>query len=103
MNGTRTKEILGIAMLGEGLIGLAFPRKYCRFWAIGPRSFRDLMNSAAEHPRWMCAICAAEAGLGFWLAANQLDSPRGSLTEAPSMQNIPGWADDHANQNAING
>lgn len=106
MNGIRTKEILGIAMLGEGLIGLVFPRKYSRFWSVGPRSFKDLMNKAAEHPGWMRAICAAEAGLGFWLAAEQLSSPQireRSMTEAPNMEGIHGRTEGPMDQNAVGG
>ena len=66
------KEIIGLAMLGEGIVGLCYPEKYSLFWKIGPQPLRNLMEKAAKNPEIMQVIYAAEAGLGFWLAKNQL-------------------------------
>jgi hypothetical protein len=104
MNGIRTKEILGIAMLGEGLVGLIFPRKYSRFWAVGPQSFKNFMNWAADHPGSMRAACAAEAGLGFWLAAEQLKSMHDRSRAMPydsSMREIDGRLENEPASEAV--
>ncbi len=67
------KEILGLAMLGEGIIGFFYPQKYSLLWKIGPDPLKELMEKAAENPELMRAIYAAEAGLGLWLATNQVE------------------------------
>ncbi|MGI8787172.1 MAG: hypothetical protein ACR2HG_05350 [Pyrinomonadaceae bacterium] len=61
-------------MLGEGIIGLLFPKRYSLLWKIGPEPLRDAMEKAAKNPELMRLIYAAEASLGFWLAKNQVES-----------------------------
>lgn len=66
------KEIVGLALLGEGVLGLLYPKKYSLLWKIGPKPVRDAMEKAAENPELMRLLYAAEAGLGFWLAQSQV-------------------------------
>lgn len=72
MDYKQVKEIIGLAMLGEGIIGLIAPKKYSLLWEIGPEPIRDMMEKAAENPETMRLLYAAEAGLGFWLAMRQV-------------------------------
>ena len=67
-------EILGLAMVGEGIVGAFFPKKYSLLWKIGPEPLRNLMEKAAENPETMRLIYAAEATFGFWLAARQFEN-----------------------------
>ncbi len=67
------KVIIGLAMVGEGIVGFFAPKKYSLFWKLGFESLETLRHKAAENPETMRLIYAAEAGLGYWLAMNQLD------------------------------
>ncbi|MGI8669154.1 MAG: hypothetical protein ACR2J3_04805 [Aridibacter sp.] len=67
------KEILGLALLGEGIVGFLYPKRYSLLWKIGPEPLKEMMEKAAENPELMRAIYAAEAGLGLWLATNQVE------------------------------
>ena len=67
------KEIIGLALLGEGIMGVFAPKRYSLLWKIGPEPLRNLMEKAAENPETMRLIYAAEAGLGFWLAKSQVE------------------------------
>ncbi len=72
MNFKNLKEIIGLAMLGEGIIGFVYPKQYSLFWKIGFEPIEKLKRKAADNPEMMRFIYAAEASLGFWLAKNQL-------------------------------
>lgn len=74
MANKQIKETIGLALLGEGILGLLYPKKYSLLWKIGPKSLREAMEKAAENPELMRLIYAAEAGLGFWLAKSQLEN-----------------------------
>ena len=67
------KEIVGLALLGEGIVGFFEPKKYSLFWEIGFVPIEKLKRKAAANPEIMRLIYAAEAGLGFWLAKSQLN------------------------------
>ena len=73
MNTKYIKEIIGLALLGEGVIGLLFPAKYSLLWSVGPKPLRDVMEKAAENPELMRLIYAAEAGAGYYLASSQIE------------------------------
>lgn len=68
----RIAEVIGLAMLGEGIIGIFAPKKYSLLWEIGPEPIRDIMRKAAENPEKARLIYAAEAGLGLCLAISQV-------------------------------
>jgi len=61
-------EILAIGMIGEGVIGAIRPRRYMRLWRFGPKAYRNFIDALADHPQTPRLMCAAEAGLGVWLA-----------------------------------
>ncbi len=68
------KELIGLAMLGEGIVGLVKPKKYSLFWNLGFEPLERLKRKAADNPETMRLIYAAEATLGLWLAKSQLEN-----------------------------
>lgn len=73
MFGKTVKEIIGLTMLGEGIIGFVYPKKYSLFWNLGFEPLENLRHKAAENPEAMRLFYLVEAALGFRLAKNQLD------------------------------
>jgi hypothetical protein len=86
------KESLAMAMIGEGLLTLAFPRQHLMVWDTGPRAMRDLTESLAERPALTRVLAGIELGLGFLLAYRQF--PKQSFTGRgelmlPSRRPVP--------------
>lgn len=73
----RCLEVLALSMIGEGFVGLLRPRRYSRFWKLGPRPIRELMETLAEHRDVTRLICVGEVALGLWLAFHELDEAEG--------------------------
>jgi len=65
---SRIVEMLAIGMIGEGIIGAIRPRGYMRLWRFGPRAYRNFIDALVSRPQATRLMCAAEAGLGVWLA-----------------------------------
>jgi hypothetical protein len=61
-------ELLAIGMIGEGIIGAIRPRRYMRLWRFEPKAYRNFIDALADHPQATRLMCAAEAGIGVWLA-----------------------------------
>jgi hypothetical protein len=70
---SRATEVLGLLMIGEGVVGAIWPRRYSSFWNIGPRWLRKAAIFFANSPATTRLICAAETATGLWMAARQLD------------------------------
>ncbi len=68
----RLLELGALMMIGDGLMGLIYPRRYASFWRFGPRAWQELAEILHEHPDAVRTLGAAEFGLGLWLAARQL-------------------------------
>jgi len=64
----RLKELFAIGMIGEGIIGALRPRRYMMLWRFGPKAYRNFIDALADRPQATRLMCAAEAGLGVWLA-----------------------------------
>ena len=73
MAAKQIKEIIGLALLGEGIMGFIKPKRYSLLWKVGPQPVRELMEKAAGNPETMRLIYAAEAVLGFCLAKSQVE------------------------------
>lgn len=67
----RLKELLAIWMLGEGVVGSLRPKRYMRLWRFGPKAYRKFIDRITDHPNATRLACAAEAGVGLWLALRQ--------------------------------
>ena len=68
----RFVELASLMMIGDGLMGLCFPRRYAMFWRFGPEAWRDVADYLHDHPEMVRTLGAAEAALGVWLASRQL-------------------------------
>lgn len=69
----RSLEVLALAMIGEGVVGLLRPRRYSLFWKIGPEWIRHTAEIFAEHREATRLISAGEIALGLWLALRQIE------------------------------
>ena len=62
--GRRALEVLGLAMIGEGVVGTIQPRRYPLFWKRGPQWLRDTAEFFADRPDMTRLVCMAEAAAG---------------------------------------
>jgi hypothetical protein len=69
----RGLEILALAMIGEGVVGLLRPRRYSLFWKIGPHWLRETAETLAEHREATRLICLGEIALGLWIALREIE------------------------------
>jgi len=70
---SRSLEVLALAMIGEGVVGLLHPRRYSLFWKIGPTWLRHTTQTLAEHRDATRLMCAGEIAVGLWLALREID------------------------------
>ena len=69
----RSIEILALAMIGEGALGLIQPERYLRFWRIGPKPLRDFIDWLIDRPDLVRALSGAEVAFGLWLALREIE------------------------------
>ncbi|MGI8811691.1 MAG: hypothetical protein ACR2IH_04090 [Pyrinomonadaceae bacterium] len=74
MNFKNLKEIIGLAMVGEGVVGFFYPKRYSMFWKIGFGPIEQLKQKAVDNPEIMRVVFAAEAVLGLCLAKGQFEN-----------------------------
>jgi hypothetical protein len=72
----RLEETLGMAMIGDGVLGIVAPVEHCRLWQSGPPWWQRMIRPFLEHPGATRCLAAAELGLGLWLARRAEDEPR---------------------------
>lgn len=71
----RIKEVVTLAMIGESVVGMVYPRQYALHWKLGPKPVRKFIDRLAEKPHLLRALWAAQAGVGIWLVARNLPRP----------------------------
>ena len=69
----RGLEVLALAMIGEGIVGLLRPRQYSLFWKIGPHWLRETAETLAEHREATRLMCLGEIALGLWIALREIE------------------------------
>ena len=67
----RTKEMVAMMMIGEGLVTVVEPERHCMLWKAGPRLWERMLEPFVDHPNMTRVLGAAQLALGFWLAARQ--------------------------------
>jgi hypothetical protein len=70
----RLLELGGLFLIGDGLMGLLFPRRHSLLWHVGPQLAKALTEELASHRKTARAIYAAELAVGVALAATQLSN-----------------------------
>ncbi len=68
----RCLEVLALAMIGEGIVGLLRPSRYSRFWKVGPEPVREFTEYLAEHRDLTRAFCVGEIAVGLRLALREV-------------------------------
>ncbi len=67
------KEFLATLMVGEGVIGLAAPRRHSLLWKFGPERYQQIMADFAKRPVLVWVLSAASVEAGLWLALKQYE------------------------------
>lgn len=73
----RLKELVAIALIGDGVVGRAAPRRHSLLWDFGPWWYRRALEALAVRPNLVRALAATEALCGLWLALGQYPEQRG--------------------------
>jgi hypothetical protein len=73
MNARRWKELLAIAMIGEGVVGSIFPEEHLGLWHTGPSMLNLLLRRMERRPNLVRMLAVLEAAAGLWLARRQFD------------------------------
>ena len=68
----RFLELAGFILIGDGLMGLLFPRRHSLLWHVGPQLAKAITEELADHPKTARTIYAAELAAGIALASIQL-------------------------------
>jgi hypothetical protein len=68
----RLLELGGLILIGDGLMGLLFPRRHSLLWHVGPQLAKAVTEELSEHRQAARAVYAVELALGVALASSQL-------------------------------
>jgi hypothetical protein len=63
---TRTREAIGMLLIGDGVVGAVFPQRHVRRWKRGPRWWQQFMRAFVRHPLWTRLLAVAELVAGVW-------------------------------------
>lgn len=69
----RTKEMIGLMFIGDGVLAAAWPREHALLWLQGPEWWRDIVRPFAENPNVTRLLGIAEVGVGLWLARQSMN------------------------------
>ena len=64
-------ELVAIAMIGDGVLGVLFPKGHARLWKIGPSAWQDATEKFADNPEATRILSLAEVIIGVVLAFAQ--------------------------------
>lgn len=64
-------ELVAIAMIGDGVLGVLFPKGHARLWKIGPSAWQDATEKFADNPDATRILSLAEIIIGVVLAFAQ--------------------------------
>ena len=72
--GKQLKELLAILMIGDGMLGLAAPRRHSLLWRFGPKGYKEIMADLSKKPGLVRIASVASIGAGLWLALRQYEA-----------------------------
>ena len=64
-------ELVAIAMIGDGVLGVLFPKGHARLWKVGPQVWQDATEKFADNPDATRIGSLAEIIVGVVLAFAQ--------------------------------
>ena len=67
----RMKESAGMLMIGDGMLGIMYPRDHCLLWRGGPLWWRRSVDWFAARPHVTRVVAAAEVCAGLLVARRQ--------------------------------
>ncbi len=67
-------ELFAIGLIGDGVLGVLFPKGHARLWKIGPSALQDATEKFAENPDATRILSLAEIIIGVVLAFAQHES-----------------------------
>ena len=68
---SRLGESAAMLVIGDGVLGMLYPREHCLLWRGGPRWWRGAIDWFAAHPAITRTFAATEVAAGLWLARRQ--------------------------------
>ena len=68
----RLLELGGLILIGDGLMGLLFPRRHSLLWHVGPQLAKAVTEELADHRQTARVVYAVELAVGVALASSQL-------------------------------
>lgn len=60
------KNVLAIGLIGDGVVGLIWPKHQLQLWKAGPRPYQHLTQAAMDRPILVRLTAAAELAAGLW-------------------------------------
>lgn len=58
---------LGWTLVGDGVAGMIWPRRYLRALENGPAPIKGILEAFAGRPQLTRALCIGEVALGVWI------------------------------------
>ncbi|MCB5292942.1 hypothetical protein [Arthrobacter sp. SO3] len=72
--GRRVVDLVAVAMIGDGALGLLLPAEHMKTWTCGPQRWRDFISFFAERPGLTRTVGAVEICVAFWWVRRSLNS-----------------------------
>ncbi len=67
----RLKELLGMLMVGDGVLGTIAPQEHCLLWRQGPPTWEKMIDFFVRRPQLTRLLAMGELAAGLWLAERQ--------------------------------
>ncbi len=61
------RETVGIALIGDGVVGALIPQRHIARWKTGPQLWQRTLAPFAGHPERTRIAAIAELAAGLWL------------------------------------
>ena len=65
---TLVRELVGMTLIGDGVVGALIPSRHARRWSVGPKPWQRTMRTFAARPQLTRLLALGEGCLGLWIA-----------------------------------
>jgi hypothetical protein len=62
-------ELIAIWLIGDGVLGFTFPRRYLLLWEFGPEAYKKAMEELSERAPLTRLLSAGQIGIGLFIAS----------------------------------